>query len=333
MPPRSTRSQTRSGAGPPLPPPLPPPPPPPQTAAVPVAPASTDLSFDFMAKVPSPVTLPSSQQALGTASSALSALSAMSGTSAMSAAQLAAAPTPSSRDNPYDFLAMVPSPVTLLPLQPTRSAAATPSAPSAPPAAAASRAPRRSAAAPTLSSGNDPYDFIAKIPSPVTLPSSQPARSAAAAPPTPTAPPAVPPATPTSAPPQSVAMPPPTTRTRSGAGSSHPPLVPSAPPALSQSTLPTSLGGGDAAIGLMANVPSQVMLPLSQSGQGSRAVRLSSITVISILTSHWTTYRLCLLIQSTLTTLKGSLCRTHRHRYVFQYFLIIKLMSHIQIGF
>ena len=85
--------------------------------------------------------------------------------------------------------------------------------------------------------------------------------------------------------------------------------------------------------GLMANVPSQVMLPLSQSGQGSRAVRLSSITVISILTSHWTTYRLCLLIQSTLTTLKGSLCRTHRRRYVFQYFLIIKLMSHIQIGF
>jgi len=228
---------------------------------------------------------------------------------------------------------MVPSPVTLPPLQPTRSAAATPSAPSAPPAAAASRAPRRSAAAPTLSSGNDPYDFIAKIPSPVTLPSSQPARSAAAAPPTPTAPPAVPPATPTSAPPQSVAMPPPTTRTRSGAGSSHPPLVPSAPPALSQSTLPTSLGGGDAAIGIMANVPSQVMLPLSQSGQGSRAVRLSSITVISILTSHWTTYRLCLLIQSTLTTLKGSLCRTHHRRYVFQYFLIIKLMSHIQIGF
>src|ERR1700677_1501238 len=331
MPPRSTRSQTRSGAGPPLPPPLPPPPPPPQTAAVPVAPASTDLSFDFMAKVPSPVTLPSSQQALGTASSALSALSAMSGTSAMSAARLAAAPTPSSRDNPYDFLAMVPSPVTLPPLQPTRSAAATPSAPSvppaAPPAAAASHAPCRSAAAPTLSSGNDPYDFIAKIPLPVTLPSSQPARSAAAAPP------AVPPAAPTSAPPQSAAMLPPTTRTRSGAGAPHPPLVPSAPPALSQSTLPPSLGGGDAAIGLMANMPSQVMLPLSQSGQGSQAIRLSSITIISILTSHWTTYRLCLLIQSTLMTLKGSLCWTHRRRYVFQYFLIIKLMSHIQIGF
>jgi hypothetical protein len=91
MPPRSTRSNKHSGAG--APPETPAPTPPARSVQPPTL-TAVDSLYGFLAKVPSPVTLPSSYSA---------------------AQQLAAAPIPTPRDDPYAFLEKVPSLVTLPP--------------------------------------------------------------------------------------------------------------------------------------------------------------------------------------------------------------------------
>ncbi|KAN0134086.1 hypothetical protein V8E53_008091 [Lactarius tabidus] len=91
MPPRSTRSNKRSGAG--APPETPAPTPPARSVQPPTS-TAVDSLYGFLAKVPSPVTLPSSYSA---------------------AQQLAAAPIPTPRNDPYAFLEKVPSLVTLPP--------------------------------------------------------------------------------------------------------------------------------------------------------------------------------------------------------------------------
>ncbi|KAN0128966.1 hypothetical protein V8E53_013228 [Lactarius tabidus] len=91
MPPRSTRSNKCSGAG--APPETPAPTPPACSVQLPTS-TAVDSLYGFLAKVPSPVTLPSSYSA---------------------AQQLVAAPIPTPRDDPYAFLEKVPSLVTLPP--------------------------------------------------------------------------------------------------------------------------------------------------------------------------------------------------------------------------
>ncbi|KAN0140678.1 hypothetical protein V8E53_001505 [Lactarius tabidus] len=105
MPPKSTRSRKRSGAGAP---PAPPAPILPTQSAAQLPPGAEDTLFGFLAKVPSPVSLPSSHMPRAPAA----------GSGAPSPiAQAAAAPKPTPRDNPYAFLEKVPSPVTMPPLQ------------------------------------------------------------------------------------------------------------------------------------------------------------------------------------------------------------------------
>ncbi|KAN0131091.1 hypothetical protein V8E53_011092 [Lactarius tabidus] len=98
MPPRSTRSRKRAGAD--APPEIPAPTPPACSVPPPTSTAGDPL-YGFLAKVPTPVTLPS-----------LYSISARTGAPSP-AAQPVAARTPTPRDDPYAFLEKVPSLVTL----------------------------------------------------------------------------------------------------------------------------------------------------------------------------------------------------------------------------
>ncbi|KAN0131149.1 hypothetical protein V8E53_011041 [Lactarius tabidus] len=104
MPPRSTRSKKRAGAD--APPEIPAPTPPACLVPPPTSTAGDPL-YGFLAKVPSPVTLPSSYYT-----------SAKTGAPSP-AAQLVAVRTPMPRDDPYAFLEKVPSLVTLPQLPPS----------------------------------------------------------------------------------------------------------------------------------------------------------------------------------------------------------------------
>ncbi|KAN0138617.1 hypothetical protein V8E53_003605 [Lactarius tabidus] len=104
MPPRSTHSKKRAGAD--APPEIPAPTPPACSVPPPMSTAGDPL-YGFLAKVPSPVTLPSSYYT-----------SAKTGAPSP-AAQPVAVRTPTPRDDPYAFLEKVPSLVTLPQLPPS----------------------------------------------------------------------------------------------------------------------------------------------------------------------------------------------------------------------
>ncbi|KAN0138612.1 hypothetical protein V8E53_003600 [Lactarius tabidus] len=147
MPPKSTRSRKRSGAGAP---PAPPAPILPTQSAAQLPPGAEDTLFGFLAKVPSPVSLPSSHMPRAPAA----------GSGAPSPiAQAAAAPKPMPRDNPYAFLEKVPSLVTMPPLQRGQGSTTATGAITTHSSAAASR--------------DNPYAFLEKVPSPVTMPPLQ----------------------------------------------------------------------------------------------------------------------------------------------------------------
>jgi hypothetical protein len=157
MPPRSTRSKKRAGAD--APPEIPAPTPPACSVPPPTSTAGDPL-YGFLAKVPSPVTLPSSYYT-----------SAKTGAPSP-AAQPVAVRTPTPRDDPYAFLEKVPSLVTLPQLppshhgegytMPTRTASSR-SGPAVSPAPLAS--PARS---------NPAFGLTAAVPSTVSLPALQP---------------------------------------------------------------------------------------------------------------------------------------------------------------
>ncbi|KAN0141480.1 hypothetical protein V8E53_000725 [Lactarius tabidus] len=157
MPPRSTRSKKRAGAD--APPEIPAPTPPACSVPPPTSTAGDPL-YGFLAKVLSPVTLPSSYYT-----------SAKTGAPSP-AAQPVAVRTPTPRDDPYAFLEKVPSLVTLPQLppshhgegytMPTRTASSR-SGPAVSPAPLAS--PARS---------NPAFGLTAAVPSTVSLPALQP---------------------------------------------------------------------------------------------------------------------------------------------------------------
>jgi hypothetical protein len=155
MPPKSrSRKRTRGGVAPPSSPPPPPP-------------EAMDTSFDFLASVPSPVTLLPSQGSQPTLSSTVTP------SVPPPSAQGAAPPSISAGADPYAFMANVPSPVTFPPVsQGQPSVPATPAARAAPttPAAPAAASPTpQSAALPTPTGGDSAFDFLEKVPSPVIL--------------------------------------------------------------------------------------------------------------------------------------------------------------------
>jgi hypothetical protein len=151
----------------------------------------------------------------------------------------AAAAMPAALDTSFDFLDNVPSPVTLLPSQgpqPTRSGAVTPSV--RPPSA-------QGAAPPSVTDSGDPYAFLAKIPSQVTIPSVLMEQQSLAV--TPSDAPAVP-SLPTAA---------------------RAPPTPITQPA----ALPTP-SAGDSAFDFLDKVPSPICLPPAPAGQGADTVRV-----------------------------------------------------------
>jgi hypothetical protein len=188
MPPKSrSRKRTRGGAGPPSPS---------SQAAAAVTPAAVDTSFDFLANIPSPVTLLPSQgfQPIhsGTATSSVPSPSA----------QGAAPPSMTDSTDPYAFLSTIPCPVTIpsapphgqqsvtvthvattcaSPAAPAAPAAPTvPAAPAAPsaPASHSAHHPRTPSAAPPQPVGDSAFNFLTNIPSPISLPPVHPGQGA-----------------------------------------------------------------------------------------------------------------------------------------------------------
>jgi hypothetical protein len=152
----------------------------------------------------------------------------------------AATATPAALDTSLD-LDNIPSPVTL-PLShgavPTWPGAATPSV--RPPSA-------QGAAPPSATDMGDPYAFLAKVPSRVTVPSELLDQQSVAV--TPSDVPASP---------------------RTPAATS----APAVPPPTSQSAARPTPMGGESAFAFLDKVPSRVSIPPSQSGQGADTVRL-----------------------------------------------------------
>ena len=158
MPPKS-RSRKRSRAG------GAPPPSPPSQVAAPPASVSADPAFDFLAIIPSPVTLPSSQQARSGA-----ALSA----APLPQTQAALPPSDAASSDLYAFMANIPSPVTLpSPSQSQPSGTATLSVPPISAVSAASHPTQPATHQVPKAAGDAAFDFLASIPSPVTLPPAQ----------------------------------------------------------------------------------------------------------------------------------------------------------------
>ena len=167
MPPKSrSRKCSRAGAAPPSP--L-------SQSKASAMRADPDPSFDFLAKVPSPVTLPPSQGSQPTCSGV--ATSSMLPPSL----QVAAPPSVTASGDPYAFMAKVPSPVTLPSASQgqqsgtvTRSHVPTPPVPATWTASTAPPIPTQSAALPTPTAGGDSaFSFLTNIPSPVVLPHAQ----------------------------------------------------------------------------------------------------------------------------------------------------------------
>ena len=131
-----------------------------------------DPAFDFLANVPSPVTLPPSQGTQHTQSGA--AAPSMPPPSA----PLAAPPSITESSDPYAFMAKVPSPVNLPSVSEGQQSVATTDshavATPVPAAPDAHAAPSSTIQTVVPTGGGDPaFAFLAKVPSPVTLPTAQ----------------------------------------------------------------------------------------------------------------------------------------------------------------
>ena len=165
--------------------------------------------------------------------------------------QSQAAPPPLSsdtHDSAFDFLAKVPSPVTLLMSQTAPSGVASPSAP---------LPHAQTAAPPPSATAGDPFAFMAKVPSPVVLPPSQQGQGSGTA-----------------------------THTVATTLSASPAL----PPPSQLATLPTHIAAGDSAISFMANVPSQETL---QEDIDPVVISDSPPHVGNLLYVHCLTHKLC----------------------------------------